>query len=100
MREKVKGNILFVGDSIQHEFAAEFTTAMHIELGNRDPAFTCDMCYAMCVAKVMYPQYCINDDDGATYENYFNVSVARSDHLKADEEEGDEEDHDESHNVR
>ena len=79
MHQRVQGNILFVGDSIQHEFAAEFTSALHIELGNLNPQMNCRTCYNRCDAQVMHPQYCLKDAN--SYANYFNLSISRNDHL-------------------
>lgn len=79
MHQRVQGNIFFVGDSIQHEFAAEFTSALHIELGNQHPKVSCRTCYHLCEAQIMYPQYCPKDRN--SYVNYFNLSIDRNDYL-------------------
>eukprot|EP01036_Dinobryon_divergens_P022947 gene22947-31252_t len=79
MHQRVQGNILFAGDSIQHEFAAEFTSALHIELGSQHPTMNCRTCYHLCEAKEMHPQYCPKDAN--SYVNYFNLSIDRNDYL-------------------
>ena len=77
--QRLHGNIMFLGDSIQHEFAAEFTSALHIELGNRNQTMGCRTCYNLCNAADMHAQYCLKD--AHSYVNYFNLSIDRNDYL-------------------
>jgi hypothetical protein len=77
--QRLHGNIMFLGDSIQHEFAPEFTSDLHIELGNRNQTMGCRTCYNLCNAADMHPQYCLKD--AHSYVNYFNLSIDRNDYL-------------------